>query len=140
VGETAIYAAFEVALARARLPVVPIRLNAGKFVGMGAFLIWRRWQDGKGPPLKQSDWSFIEGAPTGTADFVVLLPEGATVFVEFKSAKGKQREGQERFQQAVEARGHTYVLERSVEAAVAAVALRSRARGIIPAVPPPMQA
>ena len=129
-GETALYAPFEVALASERLRVIPIRLNPGKFCGIGAFVKWS-----KNIPLRRQDFTIIEGAPTGAADFMVLLEGGLTLFVEFKSPTGRQREAQAHFETACRMIGHPYVIARSVEEAVEAVRRQITRSALPPPVP-----
>jgi len=57
----------------------------------------------------------IQGCPTGTSDLLIVAPNGKVIFCETKTAKGKQRESQKRFQNAVEQLGHTYIIVRKVE-------------------------
>lgn len=48
-----------------------------------------------------------EGALAGASDLIIIA-EGAVLFIEMKSAKGKQSPYQIAFQKAVERLGHTY--------------------------------
>ena len=57
----------------------------------------------------------INGCPDGTSDLLIIAPNGKVIFCETKTAKGKQRESQKKFQVAVEKLGHTYILARKVE-------------------------
>lgn len=128
--ETDLYRGYLLEVARLRLPVVPIRLNPGKFCGIGAFVKFQR-----GVRLERKDFTLIEGAPPGSADYLVLLAGGASLFLEFKTERGTQREAQHRFEQLCVRLGHDYRIVRSVAEAVAVTveALRARARGpIIP--------
>lgn len=54
------------------------------------------------------------GATAGVADTCVLLPGGATLFVEFKRTKGSLRESQEAFQSDCRRLGHRYEVVRSL--------------------------
>lgn len=58
---------------------------------------------------------YIRGCPDGTSDLLIIAPNGKVIFCETKTAKGKQRESQKRFQMAVENLGHTYILAKKVE-------------------------
>ena len=55
-----------------------------------------------------------EGALAGASDLLVIA-EGVVLFVEMKSAKGRQSEYQKAFQKAVERLGHTYAVCRSLQ-------------------------
>lgn len=87
---------------------IAIRLNSGKFyqgtlkntLNLGLILTQLR---------------HIEGCPEGTSDLLVIAPKSKVIFVETKTLKGKQRDSQIRFQNAVENLGHIYILARTVE-------------------------
>lgn len=79
----------------------PIRLNSGK-----------AWQ-GRYVAGTIVNPRAIKLCPPGTADVLAVLPEGRVMWVELKTATGRQRESQKRFQKQVEALGHTYILCRS---------------------------
>lgn len=51
-----------------------------------------------------------EGALSGVADLILLLPEGEAVFVELKAGKNRQQESQRLFQKHVEKLGFNYLL------------------------------
>lgn len=55
------------------------------------------------------------GMKAGVSDTVVMLPNGKTIFVEFKTPTGVQSNAQKEFEQACIAGGHKYYLIRSVE-------------------------
>ena len=58
----------------------------------------------------------IQSAPEGTPDLMgVLGPSGQAFGIEVKTAKGKQRDAQKRWQDAWEKRGGIYILARSLE-------------------------
>ena len=57
------------------------------------------------------------GLRSGVSDLVVLLP-GRVVFMEVKTATGRQSDAQRDFQALVTALGHQYAVVRSVEDAV----------------------
>ena len=61
------------------------------------------------------------GLLPGIADLVVILDRGAVVWVELKTAKGRQSPAQRSFQRAVELLGHTYLLCRGFDEFRAAV-------------------
>lgn len=54
-----------------------------------------------------------EGALAGVSDLIIVA-ENAVLFVEMKTAKGKQSEYQKAFQKTVERLGHTYKVCRSL--------------------------
>ena len=56
-----------------------------------------------------------EGVSAGAADLIILLPIGNVLFVEVKTAKGRQSPEQKAFQERVESLGFNYVIWRSVE-------------------------
>lgn len=56
-----------------------------------------------------------EGVTAGAADMIILLPIGNVLFVEVKTAKGRQSPEQKAFQERVESLGFNYVIWRSVE-------------------------
>lgn len=56
-----------------------------------------------------------EGVTAGVADMIILLPFGNVLFVEVKTAKGRQSPEQKAFQERVESLGFNYVIWRSVE-------------------------
>ncbi len=58
-----------------------------------------------------------EGALAGVAD-MVILEKGTCLFVEVKTAKGRQQESQKVFEEKVKSHGMRYVIWRDVEDAV----------------------
>lgn len=58
-----------------------------------------------------------EGALAGVAD-LILVQNNQIVFVEIKTGDGKQSESQRNFQKEVEARGHLYLVWRSIDDAI----------------------
>lgn len=54
-----------------------------------------------------------EGALAGVSDLIIVA-ERAVLFVEMKTAKGRQQESQKAFQQSVERLGHSYKICRSL--------------------------
>ena len=56
-----------------------------------------------------------EGVTAGAADLIILLPIGNTLFVEVKTAKGRQSPAQKAFQERVESLGFNYVIWRSID-------------------------
>lgn len=62
------------------------------------------------------------GSHKGLSDMTVIK-ESKTVYIEVKTAKGKQSEDQEKFQRAIEEHGGHYVILRSLHEAVDFVAL-----------------
>jgi len=55
------------------------------------------------------------GLLKGASDTFVILPNGVTLWVEFKDDKGKQSPAQIEFQNSVELLGHCYYLVRSLD-------------------------
>jgi len=55
-----------------------------------------------------------EGALAGVSDMIIVLPR-RVVFVEVKTAKGKQEPSQKEFQRRVESLGFEYLIWRSVD-------------------------
>lgn len=98
--ESSIQGAIQVAISQAG--GVALRINAGTFlVGDRA----------------------VKGAPSGFSDLLVLLPSARAVFVEVKSATGKQRPSQEHFEALVTFFGFKYAVVRSVSEALSACGL-----------------
>jgi hypothetical protein len=56
-----------------------------------------------------------EGVMAGVADLEILLPNGRCLFIEMKTAKGRQSEAQRGFQKWCDDNGHTYMVCRSLE-------------------------
>lgn len=58
-----------------------------------------------------------EGVTAGAADLALFVPSASAhgLFIEMKSANGRQRGSQKAWQQAVEAKGYVYAVCRSVE-------------------------
>lgn len=77
------------------------------------------WRQNAGR-VKSAQGRWIALGPTGISDVVGVL-DGRAVFVEVKTATGKQRDAQRKFQKAVEKAGGFYVVARSPEEAVAAL-------------------
>ena len=59
-----------------------------------------------------------EGVKAGVSDLTILLDGGVCVFVEMKTAEGRQSESQKAFQTVVEKKGFAYMVWRSVDDAV----------------------
>jgi len=55
------------------------------------------------------------GFTPGVSDTVVLLPNGVTLYVEFKTKDGVQSSDQKEFQSRCESLGHKYYLVRSLD-------------------------
>ena len=55
------------------------------------------------------------GMLSGVSDTVLTLPNGRTLFIEFKTPDGRQQPNQIEFQSAVESTGHKYYVVRSLE-------------------------
>ena len=67
--------------------------------------------------LKTAAFLKKEGATAGVSDLIVLL-RGEAIFVEVKTAKGRQTPEQKKFQEAVELLGFRYLLWRSLDDAI----------------------
>jgi hypothetical protein len=59
-----------------------------------------------------------EGMRAGVADICIMLGGGRTVWIEMKTAKGRQTEAQLEFQKVCEALGHPYILAHSLDEAM----------------------
>lgn len=96
--EAALQSEIRLALGQ-RDDVMLFRINVGKF-----------------RPLHGPQDRVIQSAPNGTPDLLgVLAPHGRALAIEVKAPKGRQREEQQAFQRAWEARGGLYILARSVD-------------------------
>ena len=58
---------------------------------------------------------FVRFGTPGLADIVAFTKGGQVIWIEVKSAKGKQSELQREFQKQAEKHGHVYILAKSVE-------------------------
>lgn len=58
-----------------------------------------------------------EGVVAGVADLLLLYPSGGWhgLAIEMKTAKGKQRDTQKEWQQAIETQGYKYIIVRSFD-------------------------
>lgn len=70
----------------------------------------------------KTEHGFVRSAPKGTPDICGILTGGFALFIETKSATGRQSKEQKAFQAMVERFGGCYVLARSVEEAEFGVA------------------
>jgi hypothetical protein len=59
-----------------------------------------------------------EGMRAGVADICIMLGGGRTVWLEMKTAKGRQTADQAEFQKVCEALGHPYILAHSLDEAM----------------------
>jgi len=59
-----------------------------------------------------------EGMRAGVADICIMLGDGRVVWLELKTAKGKQTSDQLEFQKVCEALGHPYLLAHSLDEAM----------------------
>lgn len=82
----------------------------------------------RGWPVVHSRMDVPQTAGVGTPDFVVALPGGRTVWVEAKAAGGKLRPEQAAWLAALQAKGHTAAVVRSLPDFLDAIA---------PTLPPP---
>lgn len=55
------------------------------------------------------------GLRAGASDLVILFPNGKTLFIEVKSAKGKQNDNQIKFENDLKKLNHNYYIVRSVD-------------------------
>jgi hypothetical protein len=55
-----------------------------------------------------------EGVLAGVAD-ICILAKGKTIYIEFKTDKGTQRNGQKEFQSVCEHQGIPYIIVRSID-------------------------
>jgi hypothetical protein len=60
----------------------------------------------------------MEGMRAGVADICIMLGDGRVVWLELKTAKGKQTSDQLEFQKVCEALGHPYLLAHSLDEAM----------------------
>lgn len=90
-----------------KLGYIPLRANAGQF--------WQGQQATIDGQRILTNIKAVKGMPEGTSDIICIMPNGRTAWIECKTATGKQREAQIRFQQIVESLGHKYYIMRSVE-------------------------
>ena len=90
-----------------KLGYIPLRANSGQF--------WQGKTATINGQLILTNIKAIKGMPEGTSDIICIMPNGCTAWIECKTATGKQRDAQIRFQQMVESLGHKYYIMRSVE-------------------------
>jgi hypothetical protein len=92
-----------------------LQQNIRLALGMRDDIFMFRINVGKFRPL-EGGARVIQSAPEGTPDLMgVLGPNGKAFGIEVKTAKGRQREAQKRWQDAWEKRGGIYILARSLE-------------------------
>lgn len=72
-----------------------------------------------------------EGVKAGVSDLTILLDGGVCVFVEMKTAEGRQSESQKAFQTVVEKKGFAYMVWRSVDDAVKFADAMARSVGAV---------
>ena len=89
------------------LGYVPLRANAGQF--------WQGKTATINGQLILTNIKSIKGMPEGTSDIICIMPNGKVAWIECKTATGKQREAQIRFQNMLESMGHKYYIMRSVD-------------------------
>ena len=63
----------------------------------------------------------VRCCPKGTSDGLVMSNKGKNVFVEYKSAVGKQTREQVAFEKSVESQGHEYWIVKDTEAFIEAI-------------------
>ena len=76
------------------LGCVPLRANSGKF--------WQGQTATLNGKLILTNLQAVKGMPEGTSDIICIMPNGRTAWIECKTATGKQREAQIKFQKMVE--------------------------------------
>lgn len=64
---------------------------------------------------KSKAWIKTRGTITGVSDIIAILHNGVTLWIEVKTATGRQTANQKEFQLKLESRGHTYIIVRSVD-------------------------
>ena len=89
------------------LGYVPLRANSGKF--------WQGQLSTLNGKQILTNLKAVKGMPEGTSDIICIMPNGKIAWIECKTATGKQREAQIKFQKMVESLGHKYYIMRSVE-------------------------
>ena len=62
---------------------------------------------------KTEHGAFVRFGKIGSSDFLMLLPNGQTTFLEVKTPKGRQTDRQKDFQRRVEQLGHRYFVVQS---------------------------
>jgi hypothetical protein len=72
---------------------------------------------GKRSP-RRGRWMKAEGLTPGAADLCVLIPDGHCIWMETKTATGRQSSSQKTFELRCEKLGHDYVLVRSLDDAI----------------------
>jgi len=83
-------------------------------LGMRDDIFMFRINVGKFRPLEGGP-RVIQSAPEGTPDLMGVMTPGRAFGIEVKTAKGKQRDAQKKWQEAWEKRGGLYILARSLE-------------------------
>ena len=86
---------------------IPLRANAGRF--------WQGQQATINGERILTNLKAVQGMPEGTSDIICIMDNGRVAWIECKTATGRQREAQKRFQQMVESLGHKYYIMRSVD-------------------------
>jgi Holliday junction resolvase-like predicted endonuclease len=61
---------------------------------------------------------FVRYGKVGTSDIIIFMSSGRTIFVEVKTATGKQNDNQKAFEQKITALGFEYHIVRDVEKVV----------------------
>ncbi len=99
--------------------ILTFRTNAGTFYAGNLIRGDITVKIGNNPPLKCNSIlinpRIAKGLPEGFSDLIAVAPEGKTIFIETKTLKGRQRDAQKKFQQAIESRNHVYKIARKIE-------------------------
>ncbi len=80
-------------------------------------VVWAHAPCSEGLRGRWTHWN-AQGAEEGTGDYIVALPGGRTVWLEFKSATGRMRKGQIKHRDALVLGGHIHAVPRTVSAAL----------------------
>ena len=84
---------------------------------MYGFFVFHPGNEGRRTIWEIAQWK-ANGGIAGVSDLIIVL-RGEVVFVELKTAKGRQTPAQKTFQADVERMGHEYVIWSSLDDAIA---------------------
>jgi hypothetical protein len=99
------------------------QLQAEILLALGARRDLKIWRINCGTSRSWDEPRAIKGAPAGHADLAGILADGRALYIEVKTAKGRQSEPQVRFEAMVKKFKGVYILARSVDEAQAGVDL-----------------
>lgn len=88
--------------------IFAVRMNSGTQIGSYK---GKKWAIHMNAPGTADILAFKHLRSHGVDDFPAIIP----FWIEVKAAKGKQSESQKAFQAMVEAKGHRYILARSID-------------------------